>query len=54
MGLQILDGGEAFYFLNEGGHLQGAVITHFDYFNLVGTEEFVQKLITHVEQELTV
>ena len=49
-----LDGDEAFYFLNFDGQLQGAVITHVDDFNLVGIDEFVEKVINHVEQELTV
>ena len=46
--------GEVFYFLNIDGQLQGAVITHVDDFNLAGIDEFVEKVINHVEQELTV
>ena len=51
LGLQTIDGDEAFYFLNVDGQLQGAVITHIDDFNLVGTVKFVKKVISHVERE---
>ena len=50
----MIDGDRAFYFLHEDGHLQEAVLTHVDYFNLAGTEEFVNKVLDQVEQELTV
>ena len=46
--------GEVFYFLNIDGQLQGAVITHVDNFNLAGTDELVDEVITHVEQGLPV
>merc|ERR1712030_281970 len=41
-------------FLHEGGHLQGAVLTHVDDFSLAGTDSFVEKVIRQVEQQLTV
>ena len=43
MGLPILDGDEAFYFLNKVDNLQGAVITHVDDFNRAGIEEFLRR-----------
>ena len=45
MGLWVLDVDEAFYFLQEDGHLQQVVITHVDDFNLAGTDDFVQKVL---------
>jgi len=54
MGLRVMDGDEAFYFLHEDGHLQGAVLTHVDDFSLAGTDDFVEKVIRQVEQQLTV
>ena len=41
-----MDGDEAFYFLHKNGQLQGAVLTYVDDFNLAGTEEFVNKVLT--------
>ena len=38
--------------MNLDGNLHGAVITHVD--NLAGTDEFVEKVISVVEEELTV
>ena len=54
MGLKVMDGDEAFYYLHKGGQLQGAVITHVDDFNLAGTDKFVAKVIKEVEEQLTV
>ena len=54
MGLRVMDGDEAFYFLHKDGHLQGAVLTHVDDFNLAGTDDFVEEIITQVEQKLMV
>ena len=53
LGLQTIDRDEAFYFLNVDGNLQGAIITYVDSFNLAGTPEFIEKVISHVEHELT-
>ena len=54
MGLKVMDGDEAFYFLHKNGQLQGAVLTHVDDFNLAGTDEFVAEVISKVEKQLTV
>ena len=45
MGLWVLDVDEAFYFLQEDGHLQGVVITHIYDFHLAGTDDFFQKVL---------
>ena len=42
IGLKIIDGDEAFYFLHEGGYLRGAVLTHVDDFNLAGDDYFIE------------
>ena len=54
MGLKMMDGNEAFYFLHEKGVLKGAVIAHIDNFNLAGTEEFINNILEVVDQQLTV
>ena len=54
LGLQTIDGDEAFYFLNVDGQLKGTITTNVDDFNLAGMVEFVEKVISHLEQELTV
>ena len=54
IGLKVLEGDEAFYYLHRNGELIGAVITHVDDFTLAGTEEFVREVIDTVSEELTV
>ena len=54
MNLHTLDGNEAFYFRNIDGQLLGAVITHVDDFNMSGTDEFLEEVISLVEEELNV
>ena len=54
MGLKVLEGDEAFYYLHKDGKLIGAVITHVDDFTLAGTEDFVNDVIKTVAEELTV
>ena len=45
MGLRVMIGDEAFYYLHEDGELKGAVLTHVDDFSLAGTDEIVRKVI---------
>ena len=40
--------------MNLDGNLHGAVITHVDDFNLARTAEFIEKVISVIEEELTV
>ena len=54
MGLKVMDGDKAFYYLHKNGQLQGAVLTHVDDFNLAGMDEFVAKVISKGEKQLTV
>ena len=54
MGLKVMDGDEAFYYLHENGNLKGAVFTHVDDFNLAGTDKFVEEVLEIVDQQLTV
>ena len=54
VGLKVLEGDEAFYYLHRDGELIGAVITHVDDFTLAGTEDFINKIINAVSEELTV
>ena len=54
IGLRVLEGDEAFYYLHRDGKLIGAVITHVDDFTLAGTEVFVNEVIDTVSKDLTV
>ena len=54
MGLKVLEGDEAFYYLHKDGRLIRAVITHVDDFKLASTEDFVIDVINTVAEELTV
>ena len=54
IGLKVIKGDEAFCFLHQDGDLMGAVITHGDDFTLAGTEEFINKVLEVVTNELTV
>ena len=54
IGLKVMEGDEAFYYLHRDGDLMGAVITHVDDFTLAGTEEFIKEVLETVERELTV
>ena len=54
MELCVLEGYEAFYYIHKDGNLKGAVITRVDYFDIAGTDNFVQKVIDQVAHELTV
>ena len=49
----MIDGDEAFYYLNMNGNLHGAVITHVDDINLARTNQF-KEVISVIEEELTV
>ena len=54
MGLYVIDGDEAFYFLHKDGKLQGAVLMHVDDFSLAGTNKFIEEIITGVKETLNV
>ena len=54
IGLKVMEGDEAFYYLHQDGELMGAVITHVDDFTLAGTEEFIRKVSETISRELTV
>ena len=44
IGLKVMEGDEAFYYLHRDGELIGTVITHVDDFTLAGTEVFVNEV----------
>ena len=48
IGLKVMEGDEAFYYLHRNGDLIGTVITHVDDFTLAGTEAFVNEVIETV------
>ena len=54
IGLKVMEGDEAFYYLHRNRDLMGAVITHIDDFTLAGTEAFINEVLETVSRELTV
>ena len=52
--LKTIEGDKAFYYKNQDGDFQGAVLTHVDDFELTGTNDFVEDVISVVEKELTI
>ena len=54
IGLKVMEGDEAFYYLHQDGELIGAVITQVDDFTLAGTEDFIKEVLETVAKELTV
>ena len=54
IGLKVMEGDEAFYYLHRNGEVIGAVITHVDDFTLAGTEDFIKEVLETVSRELTV
>ena len=54
IGMKVMEGDKAFYYLHEEGVLKGMVITHVDDFTLAGTADFIREVLEMVEKELTV
>ena len=54
IGLKVMEGDEAFYYLHQDGELLGAVNTHVDDFTLAGTETFIKEVLETISRELTV
>ena len=52
IGLKVMKGDEAFYYLHKDGELVGAVITHVDNFTMAGTEEFIKETLKIIGKEL--
>ena len=54
LGLLTIDGDEGFYFMKKEENLLGAILTDVDDFNVAGTDEFIENVISIVECELNV
>ena len=54
IGMKIMEGEKAFYYLQREGDLNGSVITNVDDFTLAGTPKFIDEVLEMVEKELTV
>ena len=54
MGMKVMEGDKAFYYLHKDSVLKGAVITHIDDFTLAGTNEFVDQVLKFINEELIV
>ena len=52
LNLKTVEGDEAFYYHNLDGDLHGAVLTHVDDFEVIGTTDFEEEIISVVEKEL--
>ena len=54
IGLKVMEGDEAFYYLHQDRELMGAVIMDVDDFTLAGTEDFIKEVSETISRELTV
>merc|ERR1712163_71437 len=54
MGLRTLPGDEAVYYQHKNGKLEGMILSHVDNFTIAGTQEFVQRIVTGIEEKFTV
>ena len=54
IGLKVMEGDEAFYYLHEEGELQGAVLTHVDDLILDERAEFIENIRAGIADVLTV
>ena len=54
IGLKVMEGDKAFYYLHQDEELMGAFITHVDNFTLAGTETFIKEVLETISRELTV
>ena len=54
LNLKTVEGDEAFYYRNLDSDFHGAVLTHVDDFEVTGTTDFVEEIISVVEKELTI
>ena len=52
IGLKVMEGDEAFYYLHQSGELMGAVIMHVDDFTLAGTEDFIKEVFRQLAGNL--
>ena len=50
IGMNVMEGDKAFYYLHEEGVLKGMVITHVDDFTLAGTAVFIKKVLEMVKK----
>ena len=54
IGLKVMEGDEAFYYLHQDGELMGGVITHINNFTLTGTEDLIKEVLKTISRELTI
>ena len=48
MGMKVMEGAEAFYYLHNEGFFQGDIITKVDDFTLAGTSSFIKEVLEKV------
>ena len=54
IGLKVLEGDKAFYYLHRDDNLIGSVITHVDDFKLAGTDAFNKEVLQTISRELAI
>ena len=54
IGLKVMEGDKAFYYLHQDGELMGSVITHVADFTIAGIEDFIKEVLETFSRELTV
>ena len=50
IGLKVLEGDKAFYYLHQDGNLIGGVITYVDDFTLAGTDVFIKEVLETISR----
>ena len=54
LGLMVMPGDKAFYYMHEEGELQSAVLIHVDDFVIAGKKSFVERIRIGIAEVLTV
>ena len=49
IGMKVMEGDEAFYYLHRDGILRGVIIPHVDDFTLTGMTDFIKEVLEMVE-----
>ena len=54
IGIKVMEGDEAFYYLHQNGELMCAVIMHVDNFTFAGMEDFIKEVLETISRKLTI
>ena len=54
LGLEVLEGNSAYFYMMKDGELFGQISTHVDDFNMAGEKEFIEDMVEKISGELKV